>query len=676
MFIKYGDLDVTHRLTEYKSSISFANGYIIGNVPTMQLNLKFDNYDGILDDLDTDTYWEVQENENCEVRYFKVYDQPEKYTKSLSLKLYDNNYELDVPYATQLSYPVTIKDQLDEIETLTGFSIVRTNIPMYVLEKEVSWYDNTIVIRNYLGWIAELFGANVFASGKGSLGFVQVTKDVFAKTDTLTNYEKNELYSVSRVYYENGINPLEKGDTTGNTVFLDSNNLYLTDEQDIIDKLYDQLNGLIFNQAKSISMISIDNLLPGYLVNYNDEFDFMVTDISITYKGGEFSITDVDGSVATKNEERVIKKTTNSTRIRKLQITQDQEKSRLDIVAKEQEGLNKKVGELSLSNEEFKTKIENIESKLDDVDLSLYRVEILSSGTIINENNRTITLDCKVYNGNDDVTDEQQDLQFNWLRNDVAYKTGKGITVGSIDVDVSANFKCLVTVGELTLDTGCITIIDETDIANLGNSYLDCNAPQQYLDGTFFPEFTTDPLVITPCIMDDNIVIDLKDCDISYKKIVNGLETDLTDETVKNGVLTLNKNIMDRKNSYLNYACTVTYKNSTIKLFKEIGLILQGQDAILLNISSSNGTSFKNNDIATALTVTIFVGDRKIDSSQAMYDEFGNDAKIIWSQKQMGEDGWTELEQNDKRISDNGFIFTITSNDINTKCTFTCTLDF
>jgi hypothetical protein len=676
MLIKYGDLDVTHRLLEYKVSIAFAKGYLIGNVPTMQLNLKFDNYDGILDDLDITKYWEVQENDNSDVRYFKVYDQPEKYTKSLSLKLYDDNYELDVPYATQLSYPVTIKDQLDEIETLTGFSIVRTNIPMYVLEKEVSWYDNTIVIRNYLGWIAELFGANVFASGKGSLGFVQVTKDVFAKTDTLTNYEKNELYSVSRVYYENGINPLEKGDTTGNTVFLDSNNLYLTDEQDIIDKLYDQLNGLIFNQAKSISMISIDNLLPGYLVNYNDEFDFMVTDISITYKGGEFSITDVDGSVATKNEERVIKKTTNSTRIRKLQITQDQEKSRLDIVAKEQEGLNKKVGELSLSNEEFKTKIENIESKLDDVDLSLYRVEILSSGTIINENNRTITLDCKVYNGNDDVTDEQQDLQFNWLRNDVAYKTGKGITVGSIDVDVSANFKCLVTVGELTLDTGCITIIDETDIANLGNSYLDCNAPQQYLDGTFFPDFTTDPLVITPCIMDDNIVIDLKDCDISYKKIVNGLETDLTDETVKNGVLTLNKNIMDRKNSYLNYACTVTYKNSTIKLFKEIGLILQGQDAILLNISSSNGTSFKNNDIATALTVTIFVGDRKIDSSQAMYDEFGNDAKIIWSQKQIGEDGWTELEQNDKRISDNGFIFTITSNDINTKCTFTCTLDF
>ena len=50
MLIKYGDLDVTHRLLEYKVSVAFAKGYLIGNVPTMQLNLKFDNYDGILDD--------------------------------------------------------------------------------------------------------------------------------------------------------------------------------------------------------------------------------------------------------------------------------------------------------------------------------------------------------------------------------------------------------------------------------------------------------------------------------------------------------------------------------------------------------------------------------------------------------------------------------------------------
>lgn len=603
MLIKYGELDVTNRLLSYKMSIAFAKGYIIGNVPTIQLDLQFDNYDGILDNLDINQYWEVQENENSNTRYFKVYDQPEKYTKSLSLKLYDNNYELDVPYPTKLSYPVTIKDQLDEIETLTGFSIIRTNVPNYILNKEVSWYDNTIVIRNYLGWIAELFGANVYASGKSSLEFIQVTKNVFTKTDTLTNYEKNELYKVSRVYYENGINPLEKGDTTGNTVFLDANNLYLTDDQSIIDKLYDQLNGITFNLAKSINMISIDNLLPGCLVNYNDEFNFMITDLSITYKGGEFSVSDVDGSVATKNEERVIKKITNSTRIRKLQVTQDQEKLRLNIVAKEQENLNQKVGELTISNDQITTRVGEIEEKIDNLDVSQYRAQLLSSGTIINANNRTITLECKVYNGNDDVTAKQQALQFNWIRNGTGYKTGKSIDVGTIDVNVSANFKCIVTIGEKTLDTGYITIVDETDIANLGNSYLDVSGAgsTQYLnnDGTYFPNWTSNPLIITPNVMDGNIVVDLSNCTITYKKIVNGKETALSsDEVVKNGVLTVNKNIMSKTVSSLNYVCYVTYKNTSIKLFKDI----------VLNIAGSDGATGKG---IVSITKEFYLSDSK-----------------------------------------------------------------
>ena len=60
---------------------------------------------------------EVQETNTSAKRYFKVYDQPERYTKTLSLKLYDDNHLLDIPYDTKLEYPVTIKDQLDEIES-------------------------------------------------------------------------------------------------------------------------------------------------------------------------------------------------------------------------------------------------------------------------------------------------------------------------------------------------------------------------------------------------------------------------------------------------------------------------------------------------------------------------------------------------------------------------------
>ena len=743
MIIKYGDLDVTHRLTEYKSSISFANGYIIGNVPTMQLNLKFDNYDGILDDLDITQYWTVQENENCEVKYFKVYDQPEKYTKSLSLKLYDDNYELDVPYTTQLSYPVTIKDQLDEIETLTGFSIVRTNIPAYILEKEVSWYDNTIIIRNYLGWIAELFGANVFASGKGSLEFVQVTKDAFAKTDTLTNYEKNELYCVSRIYYENGLNPLEKGDTAGNTIFLDSNNLYLTDEQNLIDKLYDQLNGLTFYSTKSISMISIDNLLPGCLVNYNDEFNFMVTDLSITYKGGEFSISEVDGNTPTKNEERVIKKITNSTRIRKLQITQDQEKLKLDIVAKEQEDLNTKMGELSLSNEEIKTKINEIESKIDDLDVSLITVNLVPSATILNQ---SIKIACHVMNSNEDVTENYNDLSFQWYLNDKKYKTGKFITLTPDDINMSVNVKCVFTLDNIQFDTGYTTIVDESDAVHLGNSFLDVTnttLTQKLNDnGTYIPDWTITPAIITPCIMDGNVIIELSNCTIGYKKIINSKEVDIDSsyEIVKDGILSVNKNIMTNKFPNVTYVCDVAYKGTSIRLYVSFSLAEQGvgiqnittyylasskskdirvdsegwttsiqtinannkylwtysvtnytdgssrtseplimgtygDDAITLYIESSNGNTFKNSDIATILTVHIYVGAERIESAEQLEKRFGKNAYLQWHVKKFGEKEFSPIDIEDTRINDKGFMFTISPRDINKKAVFNCELN-
>ena len=97
-------------------------------------------------------------------------------------------------------------------------------------------------------------------------------------------------------------------------MFLDANNLYL-DEQLIVDSLYEQFDGLTFYSVKSVKMISIDNLLPGKLINYNDEFNFMVIDLSNTFKGGNFLLSDIDGTVTTKNEERVIKRINNTTRI-------------------------------------------------------------------------------------------------------------------------------------------------------------------------------------------------------------------------------------------------------------------------------------------------------------------------------------------------------------------------
>lgn len=101
-----------------------------------------------------------------------------------------------------------------------------------------------------------------------------------------------------------------------------------------------------------------------------------------------------------------------------------------------------------------------------------------------------------------------------------------------------------------------------------------------------------------------------------------------------------------------------------------------GEDSILLQILSSNGSIFKNSTLSTTLTVTIMVGGVSICSSREMYEKFGQNAKIIWEQKRFGEEIFTQLDPTDSRLSDNGFILTLSTNDVYTQTTFNCMLDY
>lgn len=101
----------------------------------------------------------------------------------------------------------------------------------------------------------------------------------------------------------------------------------------------------------------------------------------------------------------------------------------------------------------------------------------------------------------------------------------------------------------------------------------------------------------------------------------------------------------------------------------------KGSDAILLNVISSNGHMFKNTSVSTTLTVEIIFGDVKITSSRDMYLYFGGNAKIIWQQKKRGETVYTDVDPNDPRISDNGFIFTIGTSDLKLETVYSCLLD-
>lgn len=101
-----------------------------------------------------------------------------------------------------------------------------------------------------------------------------------------------------------------------------------------------------------------------------------------------------------------------------------------------------------------------------------------------------------------------------------------------------------------------------------------------------------------------------------------------------------------------------------------------GKDAITLHILSSNGNVFKNSTLATTLTITVIIGDTMITSSKEMYDIFGHNASLTWEEKRFGEESFSPIRSDDPRLSDNGFILTLTSTDVLTQTVFNCSLNY
>lgn len=202
-------------------------------------------------------------------------------------------------------------------------------------------------------------------------------------------------------------------------------------------------------------------------------------------------------------------------------------------------------------------------------------------------------------------------------------------------------------------------------------------------DGTVSPDYTKTPLSLTPVVRFKNV--EVKDnLRIIWKRKAGTAEESLADgETVTDGVLTVKNNL---NVDSVRYICYATYTVSETEKYVANGYLdfvrvrdgtegSKGEDAIMLYIDSSNGTTFKNSDVATIFTVSIYVGGLVIDNSEKLKKVFGEHAHLQWLVKKHGDTEFTEIPMNDPRLNDNGFLFTITAKDIRFKAVFNCELN-
>lgn len=106
------------------------------------------------------------------------------------------------------------------------------------------------------------------------------------------------------------------------------------------------------------------------------------------------------------------------------------------------------------------------------------------------------------------------------------------------------------------------------------------------------------------------------------------------------------------------------------KAFEE----LRDEITTLLRIESSRGTVFKNDQVSTVLSVVIYHGTQRITDYATMKSVFGSGAYLQWKWQKLDEESYGIISSTDTRFSDNGFKFTLSPEDVNTKVTFMCEL--
>lgn len=99
-----------------------------------------------------------------------------------------------------------------------------------------------------------------------------------------------------------------------------------------------------------------------------------------------------------------------------------------------------------------------------------------------------------------------------------------------------------------------------------------------------------------------------------------------------------------------------------------------GEDAVLLRISSSKGTAFKNSSISTVLTVTVFRGALQVVNLAGLWEAFGTGAYLEWSWRRLDDDVFGVISSADPRLSQGGFALTISPADVDEKTDFQCQL--
>ncbi len=225
-------------------------------------------------------------------------------------------------------------------------------------------YDNTVSARTYLSYIAEQAGGFAIIGRDGKLYVKTFGQDnVELDIDLFQDYKWGDKFKISRVSYEDGVQNYKFGDETENTVYINQNNMYIVDSEQV-ENIYNQLNNLEVYSFEGQTIID-----PAY-----DIGDILIIDgKKVIYQGEIEYATKFKASInskiqaKTENESMQTKEST-STKIRRVQSQIDQESGRITQLAQETTENATKLAQQEITINSIKQEVSNTISYKKDID--------------------------------------------------------------------------------------------------------------------------------------------------------------------------------------------------------------------------------------------------------------------------------------------------------------------
>ncbi len=334
------------------------------------------------------------------------------------------------------------------------------------MDKEISVYDNTISARTYISYIAEQAGGFASIGRDGKLYIKTIGENTIElKAKNFQNFTWGEKTKISRIKYEDGIQLFESGDTTYNTIYINQDNMYIV-EQEQIENIYNLYKNLEIYSFEGESIID-----PAIDVGDILEIDNkkIIYQGSIQY-GGKFK-ANISSKIQCKAKEETTRRVPSQKTInKKVQSQIDQEKEKITQLIQETSEHEEKITQHEQTIDSITSTVLN----KDEINEQINELKQMIDGTI---NNLTITGGNNIFYYNLDYweAEENKNLGIDEY-SDTNTKQNTTSRLSYITKNGSAEQKQIVKNGTYTISFLYEKLIE------LATGYIEINGTKYILD--------------------------------------------------------------------------------------------------------------------------------------------------------------------------------------------------